>query len=132
MSSRLSLLAVLTFVACVDDGACDDDQLLVDGVCVLMPSDASVTDADARGECPADSTDPDQPDPVPFGTSCSDDTTHSECGCPAPFCAIQPGSETGTCTVTGCALDATLCPSGYRCLDLTRVQPELGSFCIPE
>ena len=65
-----------------------------------------------------------------FGRPCTDDTTHSECECPAPTCAIQPGETEGVCTVEGCAMDPDLCPDSYRCLDLSSLGADFPSFCI--
>lgn len=62
-----------------------------------------------------------------FGATCVED---AECAEPAPFCAVQPGQPIGICTVTGCAADASLCPSGWYCLDLTSVGAE--DICVEE
>ncbi|GEM_PF-2329326 len=62
-----------------------------------------------------------------FGAVCLED---AECAEPAPFCALQPGQPTGICTVTGCAADESLCPSGWYCLDLSSVgAPDI---CVEE
>ncbi|MBN2193100.1 MAG: hypothetical protein JW751_09815 [Polyangiaceae bacterium] len=54
---------------------------------------------------------------IEFGAVC---LTDEECGDPAPFCAVQLGATTGICTATGCADDASVCPSGWHCLDLSQ------------
>ena len=58
-----------------------------------------------------------------LGAPCADGTTHSDCGCDATYCAVQPGATEGMCTRTGCVEDPSLCPEGYSCLDLSAFQP---------
>lgn len=67
-----------------------------------------------------------------LGAPCTDGTTHSDCGCDATYCAVQPGTTEGMCTRTGCTEDPSLCPEGYGCLDLSAFQPGLPSLCQPE
>lgn len=61
-----------------------------------------------------------------FGASCSRD---ADCTCAASYCALAPGAQTGYCTKTGCTTDASLCPSGWSCFDLSRFAPNLPAFC---
>jgi hypothetical protein len=65
-----------------------------------------------------------------FGTPCEDDTDHSDCSCPAPYCAIQPGNDQGVCTRTGCVEEPEICPNGFRCTDLSVFAPGLPSLCV--
>ncbi|HOU92050.1 MAG TPA: hypothetical protein PLU22_13455 [Polyangiaceae bacterium] len=67
-----------------------------------------------------------------LGAPCADGTTHSDCGCDATYCAVQPGATEGMCTRTGCVEDPSLCPEGYSCLDLSAFQPGLPSLCQPD
>ena len=61
-----------------------------------------------------------------FGASCTRD---ADCSCAASYCALAPGAREGYCTKTGCKEDASLCPSGYACFDLSRFAPGLPAFC---
>lgn len=65
-----------------------------------------------------------------FGTPCSDATTHRECGCAAPYCAIQPGRSEGYCTATGCVERPDVCPAGWSCFDLSQFQSDAPSVCL--
>jgi hypothetical protein len=77
-----------------------------------------------------------EPEPTPdagtqcadegFGTPCEDD---SACTCAANYCALMPGQTAGYCTKTGCKEDASLCPSGSSCFDLSLFSPGLPSIC---
>jgi hypothetical protein len=62
----------------------------------------------------------------PFGAACMED---AGCSAPTTYCAKQPGSQTGYCTVTGCKQNARVCPSGWGCFDLSMFQPGAPSIC---
>jgi hypothetical protein len=51
-----------------------------------------------------------------FGDVCAGDDS---CAAPTDFCAKYPSDPTGYCTRTGCLTDASLCPDGWSCLDLS-------------
>ncbi|HEY6878795.1 MAG TPA: hypothetical protein VI299_12285, partial [Polyangiales bacterium] len=61
-----------------------------------------------------------------FGATCKVD---ADCPCAANYCALMPGQKTGTCTKTGCKDDPSLCPSGYRCFDLSVFAANLPAIC---
>jgi hypothetical protein len=61
-----------------------------------------------------------------FGATCRVD---ADCPCRADYCALMPGQTQGTCTVRGCKQDASLCPAGYSCFDLSLFAPDLPSIC---
>ncbi len=84
-------------------------------------ADSSATGG-AGGTCSSDAG-------TAFGTACSDGTGSTDCSCPAPYCAVQPGQTTGYCTHTGCKETPAVCPSGWSCLDLSVFQPGLPSIC---
>ena len=52
-----------------------------------------------------------------------------ECTCDTDLCAAQPGMQ-GFCTRTGCLQDATVCPSGWTCMDLSSMDPSWPSICV--
>lgn len=61
-----------------------------------------------------------------FGAPCARD---ADCTCAANYCALSPGARTGYCSVTGCSAEASVCPSGYSCFDLSRFAAGLPAFC---
>lgn len=67
---------------------------------------------------------------IDFGTSCSDATSHSDCGCPTNYCAVMPGQSEGYCTITGCTENPDVCPEGWSCFDLSTIVPGQPSFCL--
>jgi hypothetical protein len=111
--------------ACKEASPCDDGQTLRDGYCYVVDAavaaDAvvSMKDGDvAGGEAGAASA---------FGKVCA---TSAECVAPAVYCAVQPGQAAGFCSAFGCDLDASVCPSGWGCMDLTPFgMPQ--HMCIP-
>ena len=142
----LSLLAA-TLPGCADTAECSPDQRLENGYCVDVEeqgtggtagsggsnaggrADAAAPDAAPDGATPDGTAGECSGNAVDFGTPCTDDVNHSECGCPADFCAIDPSSGDGYCTVRGCVDDPSVCPEGWGCLDLSRFQPGLPSIC---
>lgn len=118
--------------ACTEDDPCDEGQILVDGWCNLASVDAAppaMTD---------DAAVPDTSDPeagvseagggaaTAFGQTCM---TSVECPAPTNYCALVPGQPSGNCTATGCNLDASICPAGWTCMDLTMYVGQ--HICVP-
>lgn len=64
-----------------------------------------------------------------FGAACKDGAGSTDCTCKANYCALMPGQMQGTCTVTGCKENPSVCPSGFSCLDLSAFSPGLPSIC---
>lgn len=135
MKSRLALLFIVAS-AC-DFRPCSPGQELSGGFCfpasggsggspsaaetagapgVETPADAGV---DAMTECSPSSQ---------FGDPC---TVETDCHCPMNYCAIPPGQTQGSCTVTGCLEDPSICPPGLQCLNLAAYGPGLPSICAP-
>ncbi|MCC6215102.1 MAG: hypothetical protein IT376_09550 [Polyangiaceae bacterium] len=131
LSAWVAALAAVGPAGCADTAECDPEQELVNGEC--LPRAAGTGGAagaaqDAGGDSAdgAASGDACVGPAVDFGASCAAD---GDCGCPASYCAIQPGGSTGYCTVTGCKEEPSLCTGGYTCLDLTAFGAP--SFCAP-
>jgi hypothetical protein len=61
-----------------------------------------------------------------FGATCTDSPM---CAAPTTYCAKMLGATSGYCTVTGCKENATVCPAGWGCLDLSMFQPGAPSIC---
>jgi len=127
---RIGLVLLCTALlegGCADTATCDPGQKLKSGMCFdVGTSSSSGEEADGGGipECGPDAA----PDGE-FGRTC---TADSECGCPAPVCAIQPGDAEGFCTQIGCDKDPTLCPAGFTCFDLSVIDPSYPVACLPE
>ncbi len=123
----LGLLGALAVAACHVETKCDDDQVFDRHRYVCIPGGSG------------DGGEPDEPIDGGLGTTdagCAGGTfldpcaTGDDCGCGgATFCAVQPGIPEGFCTQTGC-LDSG-CPEGLSCFDISGIDPELGSLCIP-
>jgi hypothetical protein len=147
----LPLLGAVLY-GCADTAECSEGQKLENGYCIddvaagsggagggggskggtpaaggVDPGDAGTTDAAAGGDAaPGDC----QGNAVEFAAPCTDDVDHSECGCPANYCAISPlMPDDGYCTVTGCKEDPSVCPDGWGCLDVSIFQPGQPSVC---
>jgi hypothetical protein len=83
-----------------------------------ISEDAGVAKPDAAGDGGAPSSG--------FGAVCTMDAT---CVAPTTYCAKRPGSDTGYCTVTGCKENASICPTGWSCFDLSKFQEGAPSIC---
>ena len=119
--------AALLATGCANTATCDPNERLKEGMCFPKPAEAPPSDAAADGAGgPATCTE-DAALTGEFGRKC---TAHAECGCPAPVCAIQPGQTEGFCTQV-CTNDPSVCPSGYRCIDLSAIDPSYPSTCLP-
>jgi hypothetical protein len=132
----LALFAGWLLTACADAAECDDDQVLQGGSCIpdallgssnldAGPSGGGDGDGVEPIECPAEND-----GGVGFATPCQDDETHSDCACPAPYCAIQPGETEGICTQVGCVLEPSICPGDWSCLDLSLFDPSAPPICV--
>jgi hypothetical protein len=67
-----------------------------------------------------------------FGAACKDAAASSDCTCKANYCALMPGQTQGTCTVSGCKQNPSLCPTGFSCFDLSVFSPDLPSICTKD
>ena len=101
------------------DERCGDGYVWRDNTCFPIEEDDSDT-----GE--ADGGDTGGP-PFGLGEPCTDGG--DECsGFEADYCALQPGHDTGYCTVDGCSTDPDDCYGEYTCCDF----PYSGvpNFCV--
>lgn len=118
---------------CEDDGVWDSD----DRVCRPRDTDTDTgtgTGHDAgNGDGGADSGDTDTgTEELPAGQG-DDCVTTDSVPCPgeADYCAVQPGSTQGYCTMQGCVKEpADDCPTGFRCCYFT-ISP-IPDFCATE
>jgi hypothetical protein len=69
---------------------------------------------------------PRAPATAAFGKACADS---KECSAEASYCALMPGGTSGYCTTTGCKEDASVCPEGWSCFDVSMFQPGAPSIC---
>lgn len=66
-----------------------------------------------------------------FGSPCFDDVAFSDCASPANICLRQSAAMPGFCSAVGCDANATLCPMGWTCFDLSLFQPGAPWGCLP-
>ena len=62
-----------------------------------------------------------------FGAACESDAS---CTGAANYCAKMPGQSNGTCTVSGCKEQPSVCPNGFSCFDLSQFSVGLPSICM--
>ena len=107
----LIVLAPIAVAGCFpDSNRCDPDQRYSYGLCYQIDAAVSPqTGADAGADDAGMSF-------AHFGDVCAGD---GDCAAPTDFCAKYPSDPTGYCTRTGCLTDASLCPDGWSCLDLS-------------
>lgn len=67
-----------------------------------------------------------------FGAPCDDTVQHTDCPCRANYCSKSPFDSQGYCSITGCKEDPSLCPAGYRCLDISQFAPGQPSVCVKQ
>ncbi|MBL8606432.1 MAG: hypothetical protein JNL38_03895, partial [Myxococcales bacterium] len=69
---------------------------------------------------------PKPPASAAWGRECKES---KECAAEASYCALMPGKTTGYCTATGCKANASVCPEGWGCFDVSAFQPGAPSIC---
>ncbi len=116
------LLTLLAACAPSDDERCGDGFVWADHTCNLI--------ADTSTETGDTDSDTDSGLPSGLGEPCTEDG--GECdGFEADYCAINPTSGDGYCTVLGCATEPDDCPEGYLCCDFPPTI-EQENFCVTE
>jgi hypothetical protein len=120
--------------SCANQARCDPGFELEGSSCARVageiPEDPD--GASGAGGAPAEhaSCDPSAAPVVEFGTPCTDGVMHSDCGCPAPVCAIQAGATQGFCTQIDCVRSPEVCPAGWSCFDLSAIDPSYPPLCV--
>ena len=106
----LVLFTSVAIAACLPESErCDPDQRYSYGLCYTIDAAVSPVDGTDGG------TDGGS-DYSHYGDVCGGD---GDCAAPTDFCAKYPSDPMGYCTRTGCLTDASLCPDGWSCLDLS-------------
>ena len=131
LAATVALAGGLAAAACQDPGSqlCDPGQILdpVSGYCIAGPVDAGRAGDAAARDAGDRSAMPRATRAAPSsGTRAAAD---ADCHCPTDYCAILPGSTSGTCTRTGCDADPSICPASWTCLDLSQFQAGLPHIC---
>jgi hypothetical protein len=120
---------------CANSASCGEGESLCNGLCLPIPSCPEQLDGGMGGN--SGDSGPVCADDAPvegeFGAICTDAETHSDCGCPAPVCAIEPGKAEGFCTKIECDLSDPngSCPSAYMCRDFSAFSPGAPPICYP-
>jgi hypothetical protein len=124
----------LGFWACANQAKCDPGYELQGSRCAEVrpptPDDPAGTSGAGGETSEVAACDPAAPPVIEFGTPCQDGVSHSDCGCPAPVCAIQPGSAEGFCTQIDCVRSPEVCPSGWSCFDPSAIDPSYPPICV--
>ena len=120
---------------CANDATCDPGYQVRDGSCVALsvppPPSGDGGAGGASGEDPS-ACEAGEPATGTFGRACQDGASHTDCACPAPICAIQPGQATGFCTQIHCDENPDACPAGWSCFDLSAIDPSYPSTCVQD
>ena len=131
----LVLLAVVVVFAPV---ACEDNDDIHDGGAdgggdTDTDTDADTdadTDSDTDSDTDGDAGDDDGGVPTGLGEPCTE--TDNACAAyEANYCAWNPQTSTGYCTVINCSQTPDDCPADYHCCDFT-FTPEAPNFCVNE
>jgi hypothetical protein len=130
------LLCLMPTLGCGDE-KCDPDQMLVNHMCKARPtpgpdaltgvSDAAVGDAGVVGDVGVVG-EAGTIAGAPFGALCAD---NAECTVTTDYCATPPAPQARFCTRAGCLQDASICPVGWTCKDLSFYDRSLPSICQP-
>lgn len=119
---------------CANQATCDPGYEVEGSRCVkVAPAAPDEPDGVAGAGGAPDETascEPSAPAVVEFGAPCHDGMNHSDCGCPAPICAIQPGSTEGFCTQIDCVRKPEVCPSDWSCFDVSAIDPSYPPLCV--
>jgi hypothetical protein len=121
--------------SCANQASCDPGWEVEGSSCVrtTVPVDEPEGEGGAAGAAAQDPVcDPSAPPEGSFGAPCQDGVNHTDCACPAPVCAIQPGSTEGFCTQIDCVNDPSVCPSGWTCFDLSAIDPSYPPICVAQ
>lgn len=127
--------ALAAWQGCANDATCDPGFEVIDGSCVaLAPPPPPPSGEGGAGGAPDDPSVCDETRPATgaFGATCTDGVNHTDCACPAPICAVQPGMTSGFCTQIHCDADSSICPSGWSCFDLSAIDPSYPSTCVED
>lgn len=126
----------LGFWGCANQAKCDPGYELEGSRCApveqVIPDEPDGGAGAGGAPSEVDSCDPSESAGVEFGTPCRDGVTHSDCGCPAPVCAIQPGAAEGFCTQVDCVRSPEVCPTGWSCFDLSAIDPTYPPICVAQ
>lgn len=120
----------------------DDDERCAKGyaydapshACVVVEETDDTTNSDAETgtstQAGSDSSaDTDETDETGIGTPCTPDGNECD-GLEASYCAMNPVSGTGYCTLEGCTSDPSTCPPSYTCCDMPF--PKIPNFCATD
>jgi len=118
-------LALVVGCAPTDDERCGSGFVWQENTC--FEEDGTDSDTGPAGDGGADGG---GELPTGLGETCTDEG--GECDAyEADYCAIQPGGDTGYCTVLGCSASPDNCPGEYLCCDFPDGF-DIDNFCVTE
>jgi hypothetical protein len=134
MLHRAPFLTAIAFslyaAACTQSeaDACGEGTVYRDGDCHPAPASSagtsSMSDGGAGNEPGAggasEASDPN------FGVDC---TASDECMGATDYCIPMSPFDTAYCSASGCDLDASICPSGWKCTDLSQFLTDAPWAC---
>jgi len=119
------LLLATIGIGCQPDDACDTGYVLKEGQCLREATAPATVDAGTSDGGGVDTA-------ITFGTPCMDGINHSDCqSATTSACLIVPGDTVGQCSAVGCNTNASICPAGWSCYDLSVFQPGAPHGCVP-
>jgi hypothetical protein len=127
--------ALAVWQGCANDATCDPGFEVQNGSCVAIPPPPPPPSGEGGAGGVLDDPsvcDETRPATGTFGATCTDGVNHTDCACPAPICAVQPGMTSGFCTQIHCDANPSACPSGWSCFDLSAIDPSYPSTCVED
>jgi hypothetical protein len=119
---KRAFVLMFLLAGCDPSDPCDADQVARGGLCYPAETGMDAAPAATGGADAAPAADPHEH----YGLACA---STEECPAPSHYCAIRPGQTEGYCSHTGCKEDPAVCPSSWRCVDLSVFQAGLPSVC---
>ncbi len=123
MLHRALFFTALSFTVCAaactqsEADACGEGTVYRDGDCHPAPAASAGTSSMSEGGAggAGAAVDPN------FGLACA---ASDECTGATDYCVPMSPFDTAYCSASGCDLDASICPSGWKCTDLKQFLPD--------
>ena len=109
VAALLSIMAICSGCTPSDDERCGDGFVwsAADSTCYPVDEDTDTGAPDAGGDAGAEG----------LGATCTE--SGGECSGIYDYCLLQPGADTGYCTMDDCTVSPDDCPATYHCCDFS-------------